>query len=134
MGAWSHEPFGNDTAADWAYGLNESNDLGYIEATIDAALGDEFLDSDIATEAIAAVEILARALERGSPGDSYSKGADAWIVRVKPLVSEALREKAIRALDATIAEESELRGLWEDSDHYQDWLASVASLRLAMQG
>ncbi len=31
MGVWSHEPFGNDTANDWAYGLEETTDLSYVE-------------------------------------------------------------------------------------------------------
>jgi len=27
MGTWSHEPFGNDDANDWAYRLEEEEDL-----------------------------------------------------------------------------------------------------------
>jgi hypothetical protein len=38
MGAWSYEPFGNDTAGDWVYGLVESRDLLYLEATLDKVL------------------------------------------------------------------------------------------------
>ena len=38
MGAWSADNFGNDDAADWAYGLEETNDLSLVEATIAAAL------------------------------------------------------------------------------------------------
>jgi hypothetical protein len=39
MGAWSHEPFGNDDAGDWAYGLDESRDLGLIEWRKERATG-----------------------------------------------------------------------------------------------
>jgi hypothetical protein len=31
MGAWSHEPFGNDTANDWADELEESSDFSIVE-------------------------------------------------------------------------------------------------------
>ena len=34
MGAWSHEPFGNDDANDWAYELEETEDLSHIEAAL----------------------------------------------------------------------------------------------------
>jgi hypothetical protein len=29
MGAWSHEPFGNDDANDWAYDLEQVSDLSF---------------------------------------------------------------------------------------------------------
>ena len=32
MGAWSNDPFGNDTACDWKYSLEESNDLSPAKA------------------------------------------------------------------------------------------------------
>jgi hypothetical protein len=38
MGVWSHEPFGNDTACDWGYGLLESDNLSIIEAALDYIL------------------------------------------------------------------------------------------------
>ena len=61
MGAWSHEAFGNDTACDWADGLEEVDDLSLVEAAIDAVVdapgGD--LDASEACEALAAAEVVA---------------------------------------------------------------------------
>ena len=34
MGAWSCEPFGNDTASDWAYALEDTKDLSHVEAAL----------------------------------------------------------------------------------------------------
>ncbi len=34
MGAWPHEPFGNDDAGDWACELEETEDLSYVEAAL----------------------------------------------------------------------------------------------------
>jgi hypothetical protein len=50
MGAWDATSFGNDTANDWAYDLEECDDLSHIEATLQEVLdtGDDFLDSDAA--------------------------------------------------------------------------------------
>ncbi|ENV51109.1 hypothetical protein L292_1154 [Acinetobacter junii CIP 107470 = MTCC 11364] len=43
MGTWSHESFGNDTANDWAYELEDATDFAVIEAALQVALdeGDE---------------------------------------------------------------------------------------------
>ena len=62
MGTWSHEPFGNDSACDWAYGLESQKDFSMIEQAIQRVLdnGDEYLDSDLAVKAIAAAEVLAK--------------------------------------------------------------------------
>ena len=40
MGTWSHEPFGNDAANDWAYGLEDG---GGIEVVSSPGAGAEFL-------------------------------------------------------------------------------------------
>jgi hypothetical protein len=132
MGAWSHEPFGNDTAADWAWGLDDSDDLEYIENTLAAVEEEEELDASVAEEAIAAVDVLAKALGKGAPPDAYSDSAMQWIERVQPVIGRALRERAIQVLNRVVEEGSELRALWEDSDDYEAWQASIASLRLAM--
>ena len=62
MGAWSHEPFGNDTACDWVYDLLETEDFSLIESALDAVMenGDEYLNSDVASEAIAAIEVIVK--------------------------------------------------------------------------
>lgn len=84
MGVWSHEPFGNDTANDWAYGLEETTDLSYVEATLDKVLsqGEEYLEAPDAEEAVGAIEVLAKLLGRGSQSDSYTKKVDAWVRRL----------------------------------------------------
>jgi len=44
-------------------------------------------------------------------------------------VRSDLAEKAGRAIERILSEQSELRELWEESEHYQEWLASVDDLR-----
>ena len=34
MGAWSKDSFGNDSACDWAYGLEKITDLSLVRETI----------------------------------------------------------------------------------------------------
>ena len=62
MGAWETDPFGNDTACDWQYELEETDDLSSIESTLETiqAVGSEYLDASDAEEAIAAADAIAR--------------------------------------------------------------------------
>lgn len=133
MGAWSHEPFGNDTAADWAYGLADCKDMVYIEGAIDAVLSEkEYLDSDIASEAVAAIEVIAKMLGNGTQADAYTESADIWVAAMTVQPSAEIRAKAVRALDRITADESELAELWSDSDDSDGWTATLSALRKIM--
>lgn len=131
MGTWSVDAFGNDDAADWAYELEEAEDLGPIEEAIAEvlAVGDEYLEAPEATVALAAIEVLARL--GGNPGEktSYTESVDKWVASttLKPTIE--LVDKAQAAIARILAENSELNELWQDSEDHEAWLASVADLR-----
>jgi hypothetical protein len=134
MGAWSHEPFGNDTANDWAYELEGKRDFSLVAKALRAVLdaGDETLDADIATEAVAAAEVLAKALGRGSQSDAYTKKVDAWLASLAVRPAPELLADARAALGRILGEDSELRELWEDSDDAEAWERSVRTLQAAL--
>ena len=135
MGAWSHESFGNDTAADWSYGLAECKDMAYIEAALDAVLSEsDYLDSDIGSEAVAAIEVIAKMLGKGTQADAYTESADIWVAAIKETPSADLRAKAARAIDRITGDGSELAELWRDSDDTDRWSATLAGLREVMTG
>ncbi|WMS87390.1 DUF4259 domain-containing protein [Pleionea litopenaei] len=134
MGAWSHEPFGNDTACDWAYELENQSDLGYIEATIDRALseGEEYLEAPEGEEGIAAVEVIAQALGKGTQNDSYTESTLEWVLKVKPVITDELRAKALKFLEVVASENSELLELWCEDGDDSPWLATIESLKTAV--
>lgn len=131
MGAWSHEPFGNDTACDWAYELDDATDLSIIESAIDAVLDEEldYIDASDAEEAIAAIEVLAKLLGQGTQTDSYTERADEWVQQVKLLPHPELIQKAKTAIEVILSEKSELVELWGDNE---DWQISMAQLMAAI--
>jgi Domain of unknown function (DUF4259) len=134
MGAWSHEPFGNDAACDWAYGLDDVGDLSLIEAALAAVIEDDadFLEASTAEEAIAAAETLAHVLGRGTQKDAYTEKAMAWAKALGETPSPALRNKARQALQRILADGSELRDLWQESDAFAEWERSVRALQSAL--
>ena len=49
MGAWGELAFDNDTANDWAYGLDDASDLSLVESAFDELeeVGDDYLDQTV---------------------------------------------------------------------------------------
>jgi len=131
MGTWSVDAFGNDDAADWAHELAEADGLDPIEEAIDAVLsvGDDYLEAPEAAIALAAADVLARL--GGNPGEksSYTEAVDEWVATMQLKPSAELIDKAQAAIARVLADDSELKELWEDSDDHDAWLTSVDELR-----
>jgi len=134
MGTWSHEPFGNDSACDWAYGLVKQKHFTSVETAIRSVLdeGDGYVDADVAVEAVAAAEVLAKALGRGTQADVYTEEVDAWLASISIKPSSDLVDKANAALGRILESESELRELWEESDELDAWESSIRTLQAAL--
>ncbi|ESK55721.1 DUF4259 domain-containing protein [Acinetobacter tjernbergiae] len=134
MGTWSHEPFGNDTANDWADELEDVTDFSVIEATLQTALdeGQEYLDADVAMEALAAIEVLAKSLGHGTQTDVYTAKVDEWLETVSLKPSTDLLLKAQQVLVLVLSDQSELKDLWQEADDYDIWLASIQQLKDAL--
>lgn len=135
MGTWSHGSFGNDTANDWAYELEDATDFSVIEAALQVALdeGDEYLDADLAMEAIAAVEVIAKRLGKGTQSDVYTEKVDQWLETISEQPSDDLLSLAKRVLERIVADDSELKELWLESDEYELWLGNIQQLNDALQ-
>ena len=134
MGTWSHESFGNDTANDWAYELEDATDFSVIEDALQVALdeGDEYLDADLAMEAIAAVEVIAKRLGKGAQSDVYTEKVDQWLETISEQPSDDLLSLAKRVLERIVADDSELKELWLESDEYELWLGNIQQLKDAL--
>jgi hypothetical protein len=133
MGAWSHEPFGNDTACDWGYGLLEATDLSPVEAALDAVIEnvEDYLDADLATEALAAIEVLAKLQGKGTQTDAYTKGIDQWVKQHAQKPTAELLAKATQVIERIASADSELLELWEESEEAGAWKASLRQLAAA---
>ncbi|KQY84166.1 hypothetical protein ASD24_10315 [Paenibacillus sp. Root52] len=130
MGAWGTGIFENDDVLDWKADLLDSDDIELIEETIEEVLEEEYIESDLASNALGAIEILA-ALQ-GKPGqeilNSQSNTEDLyeWIDAHKGK-GKNLISKAKRAIKK-IKKDSELQELWEESGEYSSWLNTLNDL------
>lgn len=136
MGAWGTGIFDNDTACDWAYELEEVEDLSLIEQTLDRVLdtGSEYLEAPEAEEALAAADVIARLQGNWGTRNSYTEEVDTWVERTKLIPSTELVAKAISAIERIISPPSELLELWEESPNGPAWKQEVKKLesRLAV--
>ena len=130
MGAWSADTFGNDTACDWSYALEEVDDLILVRRALDAVLsaGDEYLDSDIACEGLAACEVIARLNGNWGLRNPYTEAVDKWVEAHKIKPPENVVQAAVSALARILSPPSELLELWEEGDA-SEWRASVDDLQ-----
>ncbi len=92
-------------------------------------VGEDYLEVDPATEALAACEVIARL--RGSEGDKtpFSEAADRWVESHAALKESAPIDAALSAIDRILTPPSELLELWTDSDDFESWRTSVLELR-----
>jgi hypothetical protein len=131
MGAWAVDAFGNDDACDWAYGLDEVDDLSLVAEALDAVFSSTggYLEAGTASEALAAIEAIARLQGHWGERTGYSENVDAWVEKTRLEVPDDLAQKAHQAIDRILADSSELKELWLETDEYDEWVASVEDLR-----
>ena len=130
MGAWGAGSFENDMACDWTAGLEDVADLSYIEETLTDVLEDdeEYLDSDPASAAIGACEVLARLKGHSAQCDPFTESVDAWVAAHPQPVPDKLIKLALKTLDRILAPDSELLELWDETGS-RDWHNAVEDLR-----
>ena len=108
MGTWAADPFGNDTACDWKYGIEETDDLSVIQRSITRVLeiGDEYLEAPEAEEAIAAADTLARLRGQFYVRNAYTESLDEWVAKHPIDPPQGLVDDAIRAMDPALSHPS----------------------------
>jgi hypothetical protein len=135
MGTWGFDTFDNDTAGDWAYGLEGVADLSSVRDTLERVLaaGDEYLEVDDACEGLAACEVVARLKGHWGARNAYTEIVDAWVEGHEMAPPADLVDQAAAVIDRVLAADSELRELWEEEDA-AEWLAAVVDLRSRVVG
>jgi hypothetical protein len=112
MGTWGRGAFDNDAASDWSSDLTDAGDLSLVEDTLSSAeeAEEDELDLDLACEAIAACEVVARLRERGNRQSSNMDEIDQWLRSIAAKPSPSMVRSATNVLDR-VARSSELAPL-----------------------
>ncbi len=130
MGAWGYGNFENDDALDWIYELEEASDTSAIVAAL-ARVTDEsadYLEAPECCNALAAAEVVAAL--NGKAASSLPDEVTTWIKgKAKP--ESALLAMTKRAVGAVLGD-SELKELWEETEHYDVWRQTVEDLKVRL--
>lgn len=132
MGAWGEGAFDNDDAADWAAqfdGADSEAGLRLIEDALRSAAQtglDDYLESDIGAEAVAAAELVTGIVGQPPRTTPYNETALRWAARVSPDVAQPLVGLALRAIERVTGTGSELAELWDEAG--PSWRASMTDL------
>src|SRR6266542_350706 len=136
MGTWDVGPFSNDAAADLLSALDKAAPAQALdllgETLASAAANDGYLDVDDGQAAVAAAAGVAAQRLGGSRLDVST--VPPWLAEGGLDIPQELDGLALAVLDRVLGEDSELRGLWEDSEEYHQFLATLAPLRAALGG
>jgi hypothetical protein len=130
MGAWGHLNFENDTALDLVYEIEEKG-ADRIKIAIEAVNSreeDAFLDSDLCTEALAAIEYIAAVKNKAS--EDFPEDAEEWLTPANKdslLAIRNLISNSKQAIDR-IQHNSELKDLWEETEDFDKWTKVLEDL------
>ncbi|MFF2957772.1 DUF4259 domain-containing protein [Streptomyces sp. NPDC057963] len=126
MGTWDIGHFDNDTAADFSGRIDDTPEAGreaVIRNALTLAIGATYLESDEGGIAVAAAALVASQCPGGEPVTT-AYGPDKPL----PVLATDLRPLAVKALDAVLGENSELRELWDDAGD-KEWAPGITRLR-----
>jgi len=136
MGSWGIGSFGNDTACDWSYGLDEVDDLSYVDSTLERVLAlgsDKAVSIEDGETAIAAAEVVARLKGHWGEEDPYSETVDKWVRSHAITPPPALVSKTVAALERVLTPPSDLLAEWGEADESGAWSEAIAELKHRVQ-
>jgi hypothetical protein len=131
MGAWGSGSFENDDAGDWAFDLEEEG-VKIIESALNAVASEDYVEAPECSCAIAAAEVVAAAVGRPTSADTCDEVEQ--FLAGKPAIGQDLVDLAKKAMARVLADDSELRELWEESDSFDEWKAIVTDLQARLEG
>lgn len=134
MGAWGYGSFENDDAADFLADVIDSGDTALLREALDNVLtSTEYVEAPDACQAIIAAEIIAAMSGRPTLAAEREEELAEWLQRIRPAMDPELVTRAREALLRILAENSELRELWEEVEDYSEWQATISELLLQLQ-
>jgi len=126
LGAWGYNTFENDNALDWVISLVSQTSIKPIVSALSVKADESgFVAASDDCEALAAAETVAALA--GRPSSVLPTNVAAWSQGKARPASELL--KLSRDVVKRIADRSELKDLWEESNEiFPAWKASVNDL------
>ena len=130
MGAWNYSVFDDDTAYDALEDLKASSDIitdmqEYFEDVMQA----EYVGYDESNYALVSAAVIDSIINNTNyecDDEDYSE----WINSLSQYDFTSLKQMAVKAIDAVLSDNSELKELWEENPElYSSWREDKLSIR-----
>lgn len=134
MGAWNYAVFDDDTAYDALDDLRASSEINAdMDRYFDEVIQAEYVGYDeghYALVSAAVIDSVINNIHHRCDEEDYFE----WTKSLKHLDFSPLKQKAVKAIDAVLSRDSELRELWEENEELyglwrEDKLTIQARLR-----
>jgi hypothetical protein len=134
MDIWGTGPFENEAGAAFADEVVQDGEFALAEA-FDVALDPEtdFLAAEEGHRTLAAAEILAAVLD-GDTQNIVSARLRSWVQEADAVDLAPLRDVARDAVGRVVGPESELPDLWAENADADEWLGTVQTLQMRLEG
>ena len=134
MGAWNYGVFDDDTAYDALTDLKNSLDIiADMERYFDEVIQAEYVGYGEAQYALVSSAVIDSVIN----GSLYRCDEDDyfdWASSQKCFDFSSLKHKAVKAIDAILSDNSELKELWEENaELYEAWKEDKLSLQKRLQ-
>jgi hypothetical protein len=126
---------------DWVGDLLESDSFNPVETVLTCVVGGprnifqklfgkppqvEYLEADLASNALAAAEVVAAC--GGHPSPELPEGLLKWVEHHSSNISPRLSALAIQAIER-VQTDSELAELWAESEEFEKWKSDLNNLK-----
>jgi hypothetical protein len=131
MGAWGTAAFENDDALDWTSELAESEDLDFLQWSLEpeAIEGDDgdYLEAPEGVGIVCAAAVVAAGVDGNAAG--LPEEAAEWLAAHRTLDFASLAPSARAGLARVLDEGSELKELWEENEEdFPAWRHSLVEI------
>lgn len=129
MGAWEVNVFKNDSALDWLEEFVQFPERSTIDVILDEILEEDYVDSWVAEEALAAVEVVA--IARGKSKEKLKQLEKVDFTELNREIDTKLIAKCTEVLDRIVKknDQNEIYELWEDTDTLAKWLDLIKDMK-----
>lgn len=130
MGAWGYRVFEDDCTLDALAELTESDSpVKVMHGFFKTVLKSEYVEYDDACNALAAAAVIDSVLNGISHNEDDEEYGE-FVGSLKPGQAQDLKKDAARAVERILAEESELKELWEENEQdYENWRKELTGIR-----
>jgi hypothetical protein len=131
MGTWGIKPFENDTALDFLAEFEENKTFSFLRRAVEVVITDDYLESGLVIEAIAALEIIAAI--KGNATDDFpdmeTLTLDELEEKYSSKISNYLMDLCEDAIGIiTRSEDNEMVDLLEEADALEEWIEVIEDL------